>query len=161
MKNPIIIDFDLPEIVCTAAFFHMRNNPDKKVLLYGEDSFSGNSIKEYDLIFMPSMEIKNLEDASVDLFINTNSLGEMLPKSVNEYIYHICRSTQFFFHRNHDINRRIFPDGEKGLLASEYPLPGNSSLLWRYPCFLRNIKPNNKVIDILNNDNFIYLYKSY
>ena len=51
------IDFDLPEILCVAAYYLMKTWPEKKALLYGEGDYNSERHKEYDLIFMPNFEI--------------------------------------------------------------------------------------------------------
>jgi putative sugar O-methyltransferase len=150
------IDFDLPEVVCLAAYFFMKSFPQKKVLLYGEDEYKPGKHKEYDFIFMPCWEIEHLGDASVDLFLNKNSLGEMDRKAAENYIGHITRSTYYFFHMNHDIRRVQFKEGS-GLLGYEYPISEEDFiLLCRYPSLGHIIDQG--FID-LNQDIFAYLYK--
>lgn len=128
------IDFDLPETTCLAAYYLMKVWPEKRALLYGETEFHGDSLEAFDLIFMPSFEMGKLPDSSVELFINKNSLGEMTQASVHAYTKHICRSTRFFFHMNHDIRPDIYADGTRGLLARDYPVPPEAfQLLVRYP----------------------------
>ena len=134
INNSCFIDFDLPETLCLAAYYLMKCWPFKKALLYGEEEYSSASHKQYDLIFMPSSEIEKADENSIDLFINKNSLGEMSKEAVNNYIYYITKSTKYFFHMNHDINRSIYSDNSKGLLGYEYPVPMDAfRLLFRYP----------------------------
>ena len=152
------VDFDLPETLCLAAYFLMKTFPDRKCLLYGEDAYSPESHKNYDLIFMPSYEIGKLGGATVDLFINKYSLGEMKEETVRCFIDHISRATRgFFFHMNHEKYRNTYSGGAQGLLGHEYPLPANEfTLLFRYPCIADLL--HDGFLDF-SEDIFLYLYQ--
>ena len=157
-KNFCFIDFDLPEILCLAAYYLMKTWPEKKTLLYGEEEYSQEKNNSYDLIFLPSFEITKLTNNSIDLFINKNSLGEMNPDAVNNYLKYICKSTNYFFHMNHDINRNTFQDGVKGLLGYEYPVDKKKfDLIFRYPTMEHSVYLGELDLD---NDIFMYLYKN-
>lgn len=132
-SNFTFIDFDLPETICIAAYYLLKIYPDKKSLLYGEEDFSPDTYKKYDLIFMPSYEIPKTGSCTVDLFINKNSLGEMTKEAAKNYIFHITNSTKYFFHMNHDIVTPIFDNNERGLRGYEYPVPQDKfKLVFRY-----------------------------
>ena len=157
-KNFCFIDFDLPETLCLAAYYLMKTWPEKKTLLYGEEEYSQEKNNSYDLIFLPSFEITKLTNNSIDLFINKNSLGEMNPDAVNNYLKYICKSTNYFFHMNHDINRNTFQDGVKGLLGYEYPVDKKKfDLIFRYPTMEHSVYLGELDLD---NDIFMYLYKN-
>jgi len=151
------IDFDLPEVLCLAAYYLMKVYPDKKALLYGEEAYSPNAHDKYDLIFLPPWEIQKMGSNTVALFINEYGLAEMTSESVNNYIAHIANATEYFFHINHDRNRNVFESGESGLLGYEYPLPPEKfTLLFRYPD-LGNVLDQSSLD--FNTDSFLYLYK--
>ena len=157
-KNFCFIDFDLPETLCLAAYYLMKTWPEKKTLLYGEEEYSQEKNSSYDLIFLPPFEITKLTNNSIDLFINKNSLGEMNPDAVNNYLKYICKSTNYFFHMNHDINRNTFQDGVKGLLGYEYPVDKKKfDLIFRYPTMEHSVYLGELDLD---NDIFMYLYKN-
>ena len=157
-KNFCFIDFDLPETLCLAAYYLMKTWPEKRTLLYGEEEYSQEKNSSYDLIFLPPFEITKLTNNSIDLFINKNSLGEMNPDAVNNYLKYICKSTNYFFHMNHDINRNIFQDGVRGLLGYEYPVDKKKfDLIFRYPVMRHSTYLSE--FD-LENDIFMYLYKN-
>ena len=120
------IDFDLPETLCLAAYYMMMTWPEKKTLLFGEADFGPDSHERYDLIFMPSWEIEQLGDGTVDVFLNKNSLGEMSAAAASNYVHHISRSTRFFYHMNHDNYPNVYSGADRGLLAHEYPIPADS-----------------------------------
>lgn len=130
----VFIDFDLPETLCLAAYWLMQVYPNKIALLYGEEEYSSVSHEKYELIFMPSWEITKVGPSTVDLFINTNSLGEMTQTAARNYIAYITKATRWFFHMNHEITRNTYDDADQGLLAYEYPVPMDKfDLLFRYP----------------------------
>ena len=157
-KNFCFINFDLPETLCLASYYLMKTWPEKKTLLYGEEEYSQEKNNSYDLIFLPPFEITKLTNNSIDLFINKNSLGEMNPDAVNNYLKYICKSTNYFFHMNHDINRNVFQDGERGLLGHEYPIDKKKfDLIFRDPVLEHSAYLGE--LD-LENDIFMYLYKN-
>jgi hypothetical protein len=118
------VDLDLPEPLCCAAYYYMKAFPEKKVLLYGEGNLTTTSLRAYDLFFLPSFAIEALPDESVDLFMNKNSLGEMLPDTAHNFVGHIARATRgWFWHLNHEFVRNRFEDGSESLICREYELP--------------------------------------
>lgn len=155
--NTSYVNFDLPETICLAAYYLMLCFPEKKALLYGEDEFNSGSLKNYDLIFMPSFEIEKLEESTIDLFINKNSLGEMEKNASENYIRFILSSTNYFFHMNHDIYRNIFSISSSSALSHEFPVSSkNFDLMFRYPDIWHMLQ--NRKIDFYM-DIFMYLYK--
>ena len=156
-KKFSFIDFDLPETLCLAAYYLNKCFPNKKILLYGEEDFSNEMFKEYDLIFMPNYEIEKLSNDSIDLLVNKNSLGEMQPDQVKVYLKHINRATRFFFHMNHEKIKNKFDNHSSSLIADEYPISTEKfELLYKYPDFSSLIYKG--VVD-LNDDIYMRLYK--
>lgn len=151
------LDFDLPEILCLAAYYLMKAYPDRPALLYGEEDYSPELHGKYDLIFMPCWEIEKLGKDTVDLFINKNSLGEMDRDAVRNYVGHIADATRYFFHLNHD-RLPTYHGKEPGLLAFEYPVPSDRfTLLFRYPDF-GHLLYRDGCARLNDMDTFIYLY---
>lgn len=128
------IDFDLPEVLCVAAYYLMKTWPEKNALLYGEEEFDPSNLTAFDLIFMPSSEIEKLPKNSIDLFINKHSLGEMRKETAENFITHISNSSKLFFHLNHEIYPNVFDDGQESLLGHQYPVPKDEfQEIIRYP----------------------------
>jgi len=158
VSNFCYIDFDLPETLCLASYYLMKSWPNKRVLLYGEEEYSLDMHNKYDLIFLPSFAAEKLEDNSIDIFLNQNSLGEMLSDTAHKFIQIISKSTkEYFFHLNHDNYQNIFEDNSSGLLASEYPLDMEKfKLMFRYPD-LGHLTYRGKIDYYM--DIFVYLYQ--
>lgn len=149
------IDLDLPETLCLAAYYLMKVWPDRRALLYGEAELG--ELGSYDLVFLPAYAVDRLADASIDLFINKNSLGEMTAAAVRAFVWHIARTTRWFFHMNHEVLRNRYSDGSSGLLGHEYPVPADRfRLLMRYPDLGHLVRGGH--IDTAN-DIFLYLYE--
>ena len=128
------VEFDLPETLSLAAYYMLQSFPERSVLLYGERPYEPRVHEAYDIVLMPCWEIEALADRGVDLFVNRNSLGEMTAPAVANYVHHITRATEFFFHMNHDVTPEDCGDGERGVLARDYPVPVDQfTLLFRYP----------------------------
>jgi len=151
-------DFDLPETLCLAAYYLMNVWPEKKALLYGEAEFSGRSLEEYDLVFMPSWEMEKLEENNVHLFLNTNSLGEMGMDAAYNYLAQICRAARYIFHLNHETKVNVFAEGEgRSLVAPEFPIPADRfRRLMRYPDLMQ-LSFGRRIG--WNEDMFFYLYE--
>lgn len=135
----------------------MKSFPDKKFLLYGEDSYSPSRHRDYDFILMPSWEIAHVGQLTVDLFINKNSLGEMNEGAARNYVDRIAQSTKYFFHMNHDLVPNTFADGQKGLLGHQYPVPMD-----KFKLLLRGPDWGNLLAESswdFNMDIFTYLYE--
>lgn len=120
------IGFDLPETLCFASFFLLRAFPEKRFLFFDEAELTPQSLEEYDFILRPSFEMTRLPDRCVQLFINENSLGAISAKAATLYIAEICRITEQFWHRNHEVWRNEFDNGERSLVNGEYPIPPES-----------------------------------
>ena len=156
-KNFTYIDFDIPETLTLASYYLSKCFPNKKNFFYGESKFDKNVELNYDLIFLPSWEIENLDKDTVNLAINKNSLGEMDPDAAKNYLQHIHRTSKYFFSMNHEYFRNYFSDGKKSLVNKEYNLDGKFKQLIRYSDLGHLIYENNK-IDFYNNI-FFYIFK--
>jgi len=125
-KETKYINFDLPEVILIAQYFLMRDFPDKKFLLYGENEeneISDEAINKHDVILMPNFVLPNTADRAVDLFINTGSLSEMDYHTVKEYITQIARITKrYFFHDNSD-RPSLNTGGHVEVVSSKFPIP--------------------------------------
>ena len=152
-KNLTYIDFDIPETLTLASYYLSKCFPAKKNFFYGEAKFDKNIETNFDLIFLPSWEIEKMNNDTVHLAINKNSLGEMDPLAKN-YLKHIHRTSKYFFSMNHEYFRNHFSDGKKSLINKEYNLDGNFKELVRYSDLGHLIYENNKI----DYDNNIFFY---
>ncbi len=119
------VEFDLPELLCCASYYLMLSFPDKRFLLYGEGDLTPNSPADFDFVLRPSWEITRLADKSIDLFVNENSLGMVPPDACRLFVKEICRSSNAFWHRNHEVRRNPLDDGTTTLVNREYPIDRN------------------------------------
>ena len=158
-KNFTYIDFDIPETLTLASYFLSKCFPNKKNFFYGEKNFTKIVVDDYDLIFLPPWEIEKLEDNSVDLAINKNSLGEMNPETAHNYLNHIQRTSKYFFSMNHEYFRNDFANGKKSLINREYNLNGKFRELIRYPDLWHLIYERNKID--YDSNTFFYIYKKF
>ena len=99
-------------------------------------------------------EIEKIEEDSIDISINKNSLGEIDPDSAKNYINHIHRTSKYFFSMNHEYFRNSFEEGKKSLINQEYNKDGMFKELIRYPDFGHLTYEGKK----LNFDNDIFFY---
>jgi len=156
-KNFTYIDFDIPETLTLASFYLSKCFPNKKNFFYGESKFNNKIANDYDLIFLPPWEIESLENDTINLAINKNSLGEMEPKTAKNYLNQIHRTSKYFFSMNHEYFRNHFTDGQKSLVNREYNLDRKFKELIRYPDLGHLIHEGNKIDH--DSNIFFYIYK--
>jgi hypothetical protein len=104
-QNPHItyIDFDLPEVLLVEAYVLSLAFPERRILYFDGSTRPLNRalFDAYDIILMPTCMLAQLEDESVDLFVNTISFGEMDLDMVGHFIREAERTTRgFFYHEN-------------------------------------------------------------
>lgn len=130
--NPSItyIDIDLPENLALTAFYLLNSFPEKKIVLYGEDDISENSIDKYDAILLPNFEISTFSDNSIDLSFNSYSLAEMSNEAIENYLLNIGRITKtFIYHVNH-IRNSVVSGDDFPLNLDKYELLYRAPALW-------------------------------
>ena len=158
LKNrSTFVCIDIPETLTLAAYFLSKAFPEKKVFLYGEKKLNFDKLSDYELIFLPSWEIENLKDDSLELMINKNSLGEMKPSVALNYLKQIHRTSNYFFSMNHEVFRNKFSDGTSSLINKEFNINNQFQELIRYPDLSHLTFLNNKID--LDSDIFFYIYK--
>lgn len=156
-KNYCFIDLDIPEVLILGAYYLSKCFPEKKIFLYGQEKFSKNILQDYDLVFLPSWEIENIGEDTVDMTINKNSLGEMNPKTVKNYLKNIHKISKYFFSMNHEFFRNKFSENSYSLINKEFNLDNNFKELIRYPDISYLAYKNNKID--LDSDIFFYIYE--
>ena len=156
-KNFTYIDFDIPETLTLASYYLSKCFPDKKNFFYGEKDFKEEIKDDFDLIFLPPWEIEKLQDNSMHLALNKNSLGEMDPETAHNYLNHIHRTTKYFFSMNHEYFRNHFDNGKKSLVNREYNLDGKFHELIRHPDLWHLTYERNKLD--FDSNTFFYIYE--
>lgn len=151
------IDFDLPELLCCAAYYLLLSFPEQRCLLYGETDFDANNIDQFDMILMPSFEIEKLPANSIDLFINENSLGVMPPAAAKQFVAQMCRTSDAIWHRNHEVRRNPFSDHETSLVNREYPFDLDQFQLVARHCDIEQIVGHS--LAPAKNDMYWYYYR--
>jgi hypothetical protein len=89
--------------------------------------------------------------------INKNSLGEMNPKTVKNYLKNIHKISKYFFSMNHEFFRNKFSENNYSLINKEFNLDNNFKELIRYPDISYLAYKNNKID--LDSDIFFYIYE--
>ncbi len=102
--NSTCILVELPETCLLASYFLKKNFPNLKILLCSDINKNVN-YKDYDIVILPQNMIKNLEDKSIDLVLNTSSLSEMKNETQDFYLSQIERITKRYFY---SVNRHKY-----------------------------------------------------
>lgn len=155
------ISLDIPEMLAISSYFLMSSFPEKKFLLYGEDS---NDFEDYDIVLMPHFILPKLEDESVDLFFNSNSLSEMPRETSDEYVSQIERiCKKYFMHINHD-GRFVWQQNGKRItnnMGSEIiPNPARFKRIYKHPRLFATLEDKLFYID-KQASHFTYLYEKF
>jgi putative sugar O-methyltransferase len=99
------VDIDLPEILLLASYWLCSTLPGRKIALYGEEDAKTvlANMEKYDAILFPNFCLPFLPKDSADVFVNTRSLSEMRPETIQEYLGQIVRTCRrYFLHENSD-----------------------------------------------------------
>tara|TARA_A100001035_G_C27783650_1_gene503126 strand:+ start:46 stop:1422 length:1377 start_codon:yes stop_codon:yes gene_type:complete len=112
---------DLPEIIYLADYFLSNAFPNAKILRSNNKNIleilsQENKFKEFDFVLLPPSLLDKLAIYSVDLTINTTSLGEMSPNSQEYYAEIVNTRTREMFY---SVNR--FGGTNRKLLFNECP----------------------------------------
>jgi len=112
IPNSCYIILDLPETLTYASYFLSYNFEDKKIGYLSDiidrlESFQ-ELLDEFDFLIVPTWVSEYIPKDSVDLIIDTYSMGEMSKEYVEYYIKHIDRvlkSGGYFYSINRRFNR--------------------------------------------------------
>lgn len=91
------LDFDVPESIALTSYYLMKAFPHKRFSLFGEDLKMGGRVSDADLSLMPLFEMKNLEDASVDVTFSSHAMNDIEPTALIFYLETISRVTRNHF----------------------------------------------------------------
>jgi putative sugar O-methyltransferase len=119
------VDLDLPEILLLASYWLCSTLPDRKIALYGEQDPQAAlaNMENYDAILFPNFCLPLLPKNSADVFLNTRSLSEMRPETIQEYLRQIARTCRrYFLHENSD--RPHLNLGHTEIPASSFSIDG-------------------------------------
>ena len=95
IPNSCFILVDLPETLLLTSYYIEYNFPNKKIALLSDiidrlDEFD-SLVLEYDFIIVPPSVVEKIPSSSVDLVMNSASLGFMQKDYVKYYLSHIYR----------------------------------------------------------------------
>jgi putative sugar O-methyltransferase len=126
------IDLDLPENMALTAYYLLKAFPKKKILLFGEEDLTSESIQKYDAIIMPSFEIEHLPENFATLVFNSYSLAEMSKETISSFIKEFTRiilEKGYFLHVNHNKNSLVIAD-DFGVSPDQFNLLSKTPALW-------------------------------
>ncbi len=102
MSNVIPIIIELPEVCAFAHYFFKNNYPDIKIGtfndVYNLEKIDASTIYKYDILILPQTCIEKIDDNTIDLSINTTSLGEMTNEVQDYYINQFERITKKYLY---------------------------------------------------------------
>jgi hypothetical protein len=146
IPNLTYVDFDLPENMALTSYYLMCSFPDKKIMLYGEDTL--DNLGNYDIAVLPNFCFDRMQKNSADLIFNSYSLAEMAPATIQYYVSKIKDiSKKYIFHVNHtNRSTSINADNFGFDTNSEFSLIYRAKAMWN---MYRNYRC----------DEYEYLYK--
>ncbi len=114
IPNACFVLVDLPETLLLTSYYMEHNFPNKKIALLSDiadrlDEFDA-LVLEYDFILVPPSVVEKISTATVDLVVNSASLGFMQQDYVRyylEHIYRILRTRGHFYSLNKEYNDHL------------------------------------------------------
>jgi len=94
------VGFDVPESLALCAYYLGQSRPERKLFLYGEQERWRDLVS--DIVLMPTSEMQNLPNASVDVTFSSHLLADLDPASLEAYAREIAR-----FSRRYIVNVTI------------------------------------------------------
>ena len=91
------VNFDTPESIALMSYYLFMAFPLTKGVLYGEETLSSAFQSRARIILLPLFDMPNLLQGSVDVTFSSNSLSDVSPSALNEYLHDIDRSTKGTF----------------------------------------------------------------
>ena len=88
------LNFDTPETTALASYYLLKSFPNLTAALYGEAELTPELLNNSDIILMPSFELPQLCDASVDVSFSSHVLADLSAQAVCEYIDQLARITR-------------------------------------------------------------------
>ena len=148
-----IIDIDLPETLVLCIPFLENLFPEARILLPNEieKKISRDELSNYDFIFLTPGQLDLLDENIIDLFINTDSFGEMNMTQIKDYInliQKVGKKHSYFFCCNRvEKNPNIKSDDTKSNILSsikfcDYPFLNNEILFFEECKFYDLVQPN-------------------
>lgn len=135
LKNSTLIDIDLPEVLAFAILYLSDLFPDARLLLPHEAASESRPVRDFDFVFLTPNQIELIDDQSIDLTINIDSLQEMTHSQIEIYFQMIERCSKdssYFFSCNRVDSipwGRNWPDSERSLPPNRFAeYPWNSSV---------------------------------
>ncbi len=126
---------ELPELSFLANYFLAQCFPNAKIGTSSDfenkEVITKNDLKQFDFVLINPAYLKYFEKDTVDLSINTTSLGEMTDKMQKFYVNEIERVTEKYFYSVNRAKKRVEKYNSKGF----YDLKFNStwhSLIYGY-----------------------------
>ena len=90
-------NFDLPESLALAAYYLLRNFPEKRTLLYGESSMTAASLDEYDIVLMPLSELSRMPPHFADMIFSAHAMSDLSEKALIVYLEQVQQLTKKYF----------------------------------------------------------------
>ncbi len=84
------LDFDVPESLALAAYYLGRSLPEKRMLLYGEESLSIETIGNWDILLMPPWEMNKLTRGCAHLTFSSHVFPDMAPQTREAYLQQVA-----------------------------------------------------------------------
>jgi putative sugar O-methyltransferase len=138
------INLDVPDSIALSAYYLSRCFPDRKILFYGEEDLSPESLRKYDIILMPLFALPQVPAQSVRITFSSHAMSDISNSAMQEYLRHIARTTTgHFWYIGNDAMAHVLQSFAYAKRATFAPLEKASSLWENYR------SSNAKIIELL------------
>jgi putative sugar O-methyltransferase len=124
------LDFDMPESLALAAYYLGRSHPERRMLLYGEESLSIHAMENHDILLMPPWEMHRLTRGCANLTFSSHVISDLTPQARELYLRYIAFFTDGYVV---DIGCDPGPEWSKayeGTFARQFRLVEKHKLDW-------------------------------
>jgi hypothetical protein len=90
-------NFDVPESLALAAYYLIRNFPEKRILLYGEFSIKNVNLSGYDIVLMPLTELSNAPPRFADMIFSAHAMSDLNESALKTYLERVGHLTAKYF----------------------------------------------------------------
>ncbi len=91
------IDFDVPESVALASYYLLKAFPALRLLLYGEQELTAETLAASDVVLMPLFEMEKIPPNSVDVTFSSHAMSDLADGVMDEYLRVITGMTRSRF----------------------------------------------------------------
>lgn len=99
-KGITYVNFDLPESLALAAYYLIKNFPEKRVLLWGERPAETLPPAGFDVVLLPLTQLPAMSANCADVVVSSHAVSDLDPEVLSIYLTRVNHmSRRYFFYQ--------------------------------------------------------------